>query len=230
MVRRPVRRLSREPDAGSLFHLDVVSPLGVCRCGCGQQTVISTWTSSDRRYIRGIPRQYLQGHNRRGYHCPPWPVVILPNGDRRIPLAKGGVVAAWTVISAESAKLAEYRWYLDDRGYAHRTVGRRYVSLARLIVDAFDSDEVDHINRDPLDNRLMNLRLVSHRSNQQNQSLRRGTSSRHRGVYRCAGKWRAYATVNYKRIHLGVFDDEDEAARVAHEFRESNYLGYTGPQ
>lgn len=66
------------------------------------------------------------------------------------------------------------------------------------------------------------LRIVTNKQNQENQSGSHvGSRSSHRGVswYSKTGKWRAQIGHNYKLIHLGYFDDEQEAARVVEQKR-----------
>ncbi len=65
--------------------------------------------------------------------------------------------------------------------------------------------EVDHINGDPLDNRIGNLRLADRVQNARNV---KGD-----GVFYDSGrgKWQARLGVNYKTIHLGRYATRDEA-------------------
>lgn len=72
---------------------------------------------------------------------------------------------------------------------------------------------VDHINRDPLDNRRMNLRIVSSVSNRYN-SRRKIGSSKYKGVFlvKRNNKWRSQIMKDKKKIHLGYFTTEDQAA------------------
>lgn len=39
-------------------------PYGHCRCGCGGKTTIPTYTNRAHGIIKGVPRQYISGHNR----------------------------------------------------------------------------------------------------------------------------------------------------------------------
>lgn len=72
---------------------------------------------------------------------------------------------------------------------------------------------IDHINGDPSDNRLSNLRLATPSQNQANR--RRSVSNRAglKGVsfFKPAKRWYAQITVNRRNIHLGYFDDPQEA-------------------
>lgn len=75
---------------------------------------------------------------------------------------------------------------------------------------------VDHVNRDTLDNRLSNLRLATPSQQQQNKGLFKNNTSGHRGVgwHKGCEKWQARIGVDGKRIHLGYFDDKDDADRA----------------
>ena len=97
--------------------------------------------------------------------------------------------------------------------------------LPNLILPPPKGEVVDHINGDPLDNRKVNLRLIPTWGNQQNlANLVRTNKSGYRGVswYKPLGKWRAKVCVNKKHYHLGYFDNKEEAAEVAKEFRRKN--------
>lgn len=74
--------------------------------------------------------------------------------------------------------------------------------------------QIDHINRDRSDNRLCNLRLVTHMENAHNQKLRTTNKYGYTGLFLHpqSKKWQASIVVNYKRIHLGCFDTLEEAS------------------
>jgi hypothetical protein len=75
---------------------------------------------------------------------------------------------------------------------------------------------VDHRNCNSLDNRRANLRLATHQENMRNRRKRKNTSSRFIGVTfdKQRGKWLARIIYQGKRIFLGRFDTEIEAARA----------------
>jgi AP2 domain len=74
---------------------------------------------------------------------------------------------------------------------------------------------VDHRNGDGLDNQRHNLRPATQPENLANTGSRGGTS-RYKGVSwdRRRNKWRAGIMNNRQLYHLGMFTDEDEAARA----------------
>lgn len=138
--------------------------------------------------------------------------------------------------------LARYSWFLTRQGYAasrlttrytrEKQRGRRHGGAQRLVamhrllagLEPGDRRKVDHINRDRLDCRRSNLRIVNDRGNGENVSPQRGRTSVYRGVawYVRDGRWQAYASLNRRRHHLGYFDSEEEAAAVAAAFRAAH--------
>jgi hypothetical protein len=106
-----------------------------------------------------------------------------------------------------------------DRGYFGIRLGRKHYKahrLAWLIVHGEWPGEIDHINGLPGDNRLSNLRDVSHAANCRNRRLRSDNQSGEVGVHwdRRKRKWIAYADEDGRRLNLGHFDAFGEAARA----------------
>ncbi len=114
------------------------------------------------------------------------------------------------------------RWDKNARNfYALRASsmkdGKRYpIHMHREILGLFHGDRklTDHRNHNGLDNRRNNLRLCTHSQNHQNQRINTNTSSMYKGVSRCQGKWRVGIHNSGKKIHLGVYTSEIEAAKI----------------
>lgn len=138
--------------------------------------------------------------------------------------ASDGSIKAWTKVDADDAPyLSQWSWCLHTNGYVYRLEsvdGRKHsLRLHRLIVGLKrgDKHEVDHINRDRLDNRRANLRIVTNAQNKQNVPAR-GGSSKHRGVSRHGNGWVA----SYYPVYIGYFKTEEEAAEAASKWRAEN--------
>lgn len=90
--------------------------------------------------------------------------------------------------------------------------------MHRVLIDAEDGLEVDHINGDTLDNRRANLRQCTTSENHRNSGKRYTSmsTSRFKGVGKRvtrAGRdrWRAAIKDNGRNLYLGTFDTEMEA-------------------
>ena len=103
----------------------------------------------------------------------------------------------------------------DKRGYLTGHLNGAPVKAHRIIwALAYGEwpDEIDHINGDPSDNRLCNLRAVSHAQNGRNLRLKRTNTSGACGVYRRpSGRWYARITVGGVARNLGTFDTKAQA-------------------
>lgn len=139
---------------------------------------------------------------------------------RRVPIYEHqiGVVAHALVDAEDYARVVKMgKWYRTNDNYIQHQNHRLHRFVLKLTPD---DPEVDHIYGDLLDNRKSSLRVCTHAENQQNLHTTRGKSS-YRGVSwnTQSQKWRANAKLNGKRIFLGSYDDEHEAARVASAWR-----------
>lgn len=76
--------------------------------------------------------------------------------------------------------------------------------------------QVDHINGVRTDNRWVNLREVTNTQNQHNSRSAKGSTSQYLGVSfdGKAQKWAAYICPEGRKVHLGYFEYELEAAKA----------------
>ncbi|MEJ7783409.1 MAG: HNH endonuclease [Solirubrobacteraceae bacterium] len=163
-----------------------------------------------------------------------------PSTTIEIPVLKGGVAVAHATVDPIDAHLARHRWYLHNKGYASRPGGAcTTILLHREVLGLVRGDglEVDHVNRDKLDCRRSNLRLLTHAENRQNndpsgnRTWRGGqTTSEYRGVSwdRSRHKWKATVTVGGRTWQLGRFDSEEAARDCAEAFRAA-HMPYAEP-
>jgi hypothetical protein len=97
------------------------------------------------------------------------------------------------------------KWY-----YIHRIIAQAFLENPRNL------KTVDHIDRNPLNNTLENLRWASRSNQNVNRSKRKNTSSKYVGVSwdKARAKWLAQINIEGKSKNLGCFDDEEDAARA----------------
>lgn len=108
----------------------------------------------------------------------------------------------------------------DNHGYRggcifKNTVKAHRVAMA-LVMGAWPTDEVDHINGVRSDNRLSNIRLATRSENMRNKKIASHNASGFKGVFWCTQrrKWRANIRADGKNIYLGHFTTPEEAHRA----------------
>ena len=101
----------------------------------------------------------------------------------------------------------------------------------RLVACAFidnpdDKLCVDHKNNDRTNNHISNLRFATSKENSQNSSIRLDNTSKVKGVNfdKKAKKWRARIKIDGIRIHIGYYDNLDDA-RTARVNRANEAFG-----
>lgn len=99
--------------------------------------------------------------------------------------------------------------------------------LSRFIMNYDGENFIDHINNNPLDNRKCNLRIVTPEQNSMNRKSQKNSSSKYIGVSKNHKKWRSTIIFKGKRVHLGTFNDEIEAAKVR-DIATKKYFGEYG--
>lgn len=106
------------------------------------------------------------------------------------------------------------------------------VGMHRIIMKAPKHLQVDHIDRNGLNNQKSNLRLVSNAQNAQNTRAHIDSKSGIRGVSweSSRRKWSVTITVDYKTIRVGRYQNieeaiaaRDAASRLYHPFNADNY-------
>lgn len=178
-----------------------------------------------------------------GYRDSEW---LREHAAALIPVYRGKghrprIVAYATVDEADFGLVSSHRWFLVVQKkflvrYARAHLGYRngrcvQCRMHQLLVKAA---QVDHVNRDGLDNRRSNIRPASGQQNIANQGLRRTSKTGYRGVRYVSRDelFQARLVTGKKEVSLGYFANKHEAAFayncasriVFHEFAFMNRL------
>lgn len=148
---------------------------------------------------------------------------------KRIPLTQGLVAL---VDDTDFDWLNEIKWTGNRKKYTSYAV-TKHTKMHRVILNAPDGLEVDHIDGNGLNNQRSNLRLCTHRENQRNRPKNKNNKSGYKGVFwnSRANKWRVGIRVDRKDIFLGTFFCLIKAAKAYDEaaikyFGEFAYLNF----
>ena len=103
---------------------------------------------------------------------------------------------------------------------------RTSIQMHRFVLNLKPEDsELDHVNRNGLDNRKSNLRKATRSNQMANARKRKGElTSKFKGVCWTRRRWQSNITVNGKQIYLGRFKDETEAA-LAYDTAAKEHFG-----
>jgi hypothetical protein len=140
--------------------------------------------------------------------------------DARIILTQGKYA---TVDKEDYEYFSKFKWYYSGN-YAVRHpkvvngIRKGKISMHRVVLGSKDGEITDHINRNKLDNRKKNLRIVNNSQNTLNSPIRKSNHSSVTGVifHKRDKKWQARISVGGKRIQLGYFTNLQEA-KLAYE-------------
>ena len=124
-------------------------------------------------------------------------------------------ILTWKLPTARNIKKGQAVGSFDKHGYRKITVDGKTLLAHRVIwcmhYGAMPNGDVDHINRNRLDNRIENLRLTTRSMNAVNSTHSR-SSTGFRGITRMAdGSFRAQIGGKGKVKHLGFFKTAEDA-------------------
>jgi hypothetical protein len=107
---------------------------------------------------------------------------------------------------------------IDGRGYLQISIFGKLRSAHRLawiyVNGSAPEGQIDHINHNRLDNRIINLRVVTPLENTKNRKIRADNTSGVSGVYwnKKSSAWHVQLRVNGKHVSGGLFMLISEAA------------------
>jgi hypothetical protein len=146
-------------------------------------------------------------------------IVMAAEPYREIALTRG----LFAIVDARDFEfLSQWKWHASQNGYAMRRESRRStyrtISMHRQILglEYGDTREVDHINRNGLDNRRCNLRIATSSENKMNHGMQSRNTSGYKGVTldKQSQRWKAQIGVSGKTISIGKYKNPHDAYKA----------------
>jgi hypothetical protein len=148
---------------------------------------------------------------------------IIVNGDictMNLYDRKNNIVANTSFNKKHLNRVKKLKWGLQGMGYVANYINNVYLHV--FIKGNKDGLEIDHIDRDPLNNLDDNLRYATHGENCRNRAAKGICWDKRRN------KWLALIKLNYKSIYLGRYENKNEAIKARRE-AERKYYGEFAP-
>lgn len=116
--------------------------------------------------------------------------IIIKDNYAEVITTKGNIL----ISKEDIEKVKQYCWYINNDGYAQTSVqiGRKnkrgihkIIQMHRFLMNVENQSFplIDHINRNPLDNRRENLRLADFKTNVLNSRLRKDSKTGYKCVF-----------------------------------------------
>lgn len=123
----------------------------------------------------------------------------------------------WKVKAAKRTKIGDMAGWVSSKGYKKVRVDRKQEYIHRLIFlmhHGFEPKIVDHVDLNPSNNQISNLRAATREDNARNKNRQKNNTTGFTGVFfrKDSGKFRAIIGINDKLMHLGTYKCPKEAA------------------
>lgn len=119
-------------------------------------------------------------------------------------------------------------WCIDSHGYIQVNIKNKRILVHRLLAITFIPNPhkyplVDHIDRNPLNISLSNLRWCSRQQNNLNSKLRKDNQHGTKGLLFRHNKWYYHYSSNGKLCWSSQFDTKEEAKEYRNKMVEEHY-------
>lgn len=135
----------------------------------------------------------------------------------------------WKVNPSCKIKAGALAGSFSYRGYMKVSINKRRYYVHRIVWEMHNGPipvgyEVDHIDRNPSNNLIQNLRLVTHRVNMRNQPPKTNSGCMGVSWYKAYNKWQVRIKVDGVTLFIGYFEKLSDAINARKE-AESKYWG-----
>lgn len=165
-----------------------------CKCDCGNETTVTS--------------QHLRGNRTKSCGCG----RLGTRRENIFDFSKGYGVCTiddgtqFLFDKEDYEKIRKLHWYKDKDGYLRGSIRGKLIFLHKFIMDCPEGMIVDHINRNPQDNRKQNLRICTPQQNVWNRKFK--------GYTKVKDKYRVTLWKDGKLVFRELCDTEDKAKEV----------------
>jgi hypothetical protein len=137
---------------------------------------------------------------------------------------KDGLLISKVCRAKNKIKIGDLIGCLMKNGYLKTRIGHKEYLVHRIIFmmhNGYLPEQVDHIDGNPLNNRIENLRAATNQQNSFNSKLSKANTSGVKGVswINSRKKWEAKVMTSGNTVHLGRFDDIQDAENAVRLYR-----------
>jgi hypothetical protein len=138
------------------------------------------------------------------------------------------------------SEIEKYKWSLTYYGYVvtswfDKDNKQHNIQLHQAIIslskqEVPDGYEIDHKDRNKLNNLEINLRICLHSENGKNQKTSSNNTSGYKGVYwkKTSKKWKVLIRVNNQLVYIGCFTIKEDAAKAYNKAAIKYYGEFAG--
>ena len=131
----------------------------------------------------------------------------------------------WKVRQAACIYIGDEAGSVNKKGYRRVMIKNKSYAMHRLIFMmhyGYLPKQVDHIDRNKLNNRIENLRPATHGQNRQNATISKNNTSGVKGInwQKRDNKWQARVMLNKKSYQIGYFETLEEAKKAVEKARQ----------
>lgn len=156
-------------------------------------------------------------------------VTIIPISGPKKPIPDGILFD-----EDDRALIEQFSWDINSKGYARTGTGvrkngkRGTLKMHQILLGPISADmDPDHINRNKLDNRRSNLRIIPKMHNQQNKPTSGKSGFRNVVWSKQYSRWQVIVKINKVPYFVGRFQDKVFAAAMASTYRAIYMPGAT---
>lgn len=125
-------------------------------------------------------------------------------------------------------KVIRHNWYLDSNGYPMTYTARSKTLHKNLLGKQQKGYVIDHINRNKLDNRLENLRVITAKENSYNRTKSKSSNNKYKGVIKRGNKYVASITKDGIKKEITGIETEEDAAKIYDMMAEELFGEFAG--